>query len=217
MNTILKFGWLALALATVMYVSPIAAQDQVMLRPGSEIRIEGRSTVNTFSCRAEEVRGFGQLADNRSVRRTAAVSNEATVEIFIPVASFDCGQDRMNRDLLSALRAKEHPVIRYRLNRAELLEAYARGASYLLRTTGQLSIAGTERTVDITVAGKTRQDGLFEVEGAATLRMSDFGIDPPTAMLGMIKVHDEITVRFDLLAASAGRGTSGEVAVGGGS
>jgi hypothetical protein len=50
------------------------------------------------------------------------------------------------------------------------------------------------------VQGQQRADGTYQATGSLPLLMSDFGIDPPTAMFGLIKVHDQITVRFKLIA-----------------
>jgi hypothetical protein len=68
-----------------------------------------------------------------------------------------------------------------------------------------LTIAGTERLVSLTVQGQQRANGAYQATGSLPLLMSDFGIDPPTAMLGLIKAHDEITVRFKLIATAQER------------
>jgi hypothetical protein len=41
-------------------------------------------------------------------------------------------------------------------------------------------------------------DGSIAVRGSVPLFMSDFGIEPPTAMLGMLKTADQVTVKFEL-------------------
>lgn len=41
-------------------------------------------------------------------------------------------------------------------------------------------------------------DQHFKVSGKVNLKMSDFGIDPPTDFLGLIKVDDEVEVVFNL-------------------
>jgi len=39
----------------------------------------------------------------------------------------------------------------------------------------------------------------FQLRGEKWLKMSSFGIIPPEAMFGMIKVNDDITFHFDLV------------------
>jgi hypothetical protein len=36
--------------------------------------------------------------------------------------------------------------------------------------------------------------------------MSDFNVEPPTALLGLIKADDELTVKFDLIATERNTG-----------
>ena len=63
---------------------------------------------------------------------------------------------------------------------------------------GMLSIAGKKKEVRINIKGNS-ENGLITVEGAYPLKMSDFGIDPPTAFFGTLKTGDQITVHFKIL------------------
>ncbi|MDX1545740.1 MAG: YceI family protein, partial [Rhodothermales bacterium] len=94
-----------------------------------------------------------------------------------------------------------HPEIRFRLT-GIVLEAPADGADYRLRVSGRLALAGAERSVSLPVQAHRRADGTYRASGHLPLVMSDFGIDPPTAVLGLVRAHDRITVRFDLVAAA---------------
>jgi len=46
----------------------------------------------------------------------------------------------------------------------------------------------------------TMQDGTIRFEGSHTMLQTDFGVDPPTALLGRLKTGDEVTVRFVVTA-----------------
>ena len=39
------------------------------------------------------------------------------------------------------------------------------------------------------------------VTGSTRLRLTDFGIEPPTKFFGLVRVHNEIDVHFDLIGA----------------
>jgi hypothetical protein len=177
------------------------AQVQVSLLGESKLWIEGTSTVNSFTCKAGELEGSAALHAPGMVR--TASNGQARAEVTVPVKAFDCGKTRMNRDFYEALKASAHPVIEYRLDRVEVVSGPEAGAGpYRLRAFGRLRIAGAERRVETNVQGLRAQDGRFRVEGSQPLLMTDFGIVPPTALMGLVKAHDRIVVRFSFLAGT---------------
>ena len=171
------------------------SQTRVALADDSRLWIDGSSSVNTFTCTAGTVEGSGVFHASRP-----SDTLPAEVEVRVPVRRFDCGKARMNSDLYDALRAEAHAHIRFRLDEAAWTAPTAEDDAYDLHITGRLTIAGTERPVALTAQGRQRPDGAYGATGSLPLRMSDFGIDPPSALFGLIKAHDDITVRFDLVA-----------------
>ena len=190
-----------LAALVVLTAGRVQAQSsQMTLAPGSELRIEGTSTVNAFTCVAETMDGYGRLAASTPARRASLNDAQAAqAEISVPVQALDCGKKKMNEDLYEAMQAEDHPSIHYRLDDAEVIDQVG-DDQYRLRVRGGLRLAGTERPVEMTVVGKRIGEGTYAVEGSTALQMTDFGIEPPTALLGLIKAHDRIVVHFDLVA-----------------
>lgn len=170
------------------------SQPLVTLSNDSELWIEGTSSVNSFTCIAGRVSGEGSFVENRAGRIAEAV-------VSVPVEAFDCGKSRMNRDFTEALRADSHPWIEFRLEKVELSSRDAESGADNVRVTGRLLIAGSEQTVAIDVLGQLGTDSTYRATGSLPLLMSDFGIQPPTALFGLIRAHDPITVHFDLLAS----------------
>ncbi len=111
-------------------------------------------------------------------------------EISIPAATLSSPKDGLDKNMHKALKVNEHPDIVFRLTR---IEGDASGA---LRGVGVLKIAGVER--DVTIALKTqRTDSTLTVTGDVSLLMTDFGIAPPKAMLGMLKTDPKVTITFE--------------------
>ncbi|HEX8385846.1 MAG TPA: YceI family protein [Rubricoccaceae bacterium] len=160
---------------------------------GSRFRIDGTSTLGRYSCAADAVTGSADVPTRGPM----------TAEVTVGVGSFDCGQARMNRDFRRALQAEGHPEIRFDLDAAEALAPEARpGAWVPVRATGRLSLAGAERAVVIVAEGRRLGQGRVRLRGQHPMRMTDFGVAPPSGMLGMVRAHDRIVVRFDLTATS---------------
>lgn len=194
---------LALLVVWMAAPSPVQGQNWFDVLPeASSFRIDGTSTVNSFSCVTEEVQGAGGIEER--LMRSVNMLNERAhprAHLAVPVRSFDCGQRRMNKDMYEALQADEHPAITYELEQVTLIslrdEDAADGVKVAVR--GTLTIAGETRSVRFIVEGREVTQGLYRIQGTTTLRMTDFGVKPPTALLGLVRAHDVIDVHFDLV------------------
>lgn len=111
--------------------------------------------------------------------------------VTIPVASLTSPREGIDKNMHKALKAEEHSDIRFRLAALE-----AAGDDY--RTTGWLTIAGVEREVTLNLKVE-RKGPALAVTGTTDLLMTDFGITPPKAMLGMLRTNPKVQVQIDLL------------------
>ncbi|MCO6010604.1 YceI family protein [Actinoallomurus purpureus] len=89
------------------------------------------------------------------------------------------------------LRAREHPVITFRSTGVE-------GTPEAFTITGDLTIMG--RTNAISVRGGVEDD---RVRGGTTVVQTRWGIKPYSALLGALKLADEVAVEFDLALPGA--------------
>jgi polyisoprenoid-binding protein YceI len=70
-------------------------------------------------------------------------------------------------------------------------------SSYLVKVIGNLTIAGKTQKIDLAATAKYNgADKSFTINGSKKLKMTDYGVDPPTAMLGTIKTGNDITISF---------------------
>lgn len=175
------------------------AQVQYAVRAPSQFWIDGTSTVNSFTCEASDVVGFGSV-DETKIDASQQVDFHA--EVVVPVRAFDCGVRQMNRDLYEALKGKAYPAVRFVLRRAEILAPDGRSGWTPVRAWGTLTLAGEQRPITLTAQGQQLGDGRVRIRGRHALRMTDFDIEPPTGLLGLVRAHDDIVVRFDLVASA---------------
>ena len=125
---------------------------------------------------------------------------EPVAEVAIAVRSFNCRNDRMNRDLFDALKGDEHPYISFRLDGVRILNDTLENGAALLEAEGTIWVAGVGRSIRTRVVGDRLANGYLRATGSLDLSMSDFNIEPPTAMLGLVRVSDRITVQFEITA-----------------
>lgn len=157
----------------------------------SALWVTGTSSLHDWRCDAGQVTGWLELDG------TETVSDISSAEITA-ATSLECKNGTMDRKTRGALKADDHPAIRFAMTSAEMLSSSE--DRFEARVTGELTIAGEARSVATNVAGMRTDEGGVHVTGELPVTMTDFGVDPPRAMLGTLKTGDDVTVHFELVA-----------------
>jgi len=165
---------------------PLIAAQMLALAPQSRLWIDGDSNLHPWTCQA-----IGPEARIEIDGATAQIARALTLRVRVD--ALECGNGKMNEKLREALKSEEWPVIEYRLVQAERL-----GDGPRLKAIGELTVAGQTRTVSFLVDVTLKSDGTAGARGNVEINMSDFGVEPPSAMLGLLKTYDRITVSFEI-------------------
>jgi polyisoprenoid-binding protein YceI len=158
--------------------------------------ITGTSTLHDWTVNGGAIKGNAEFA--------AAIKLQS-IDLSIDVNTLKSTEGGgMDDKIDEALKLKQFPTITYRLTKATLKAPPAKdGLPYHFDTTGQLTVAGASRPVDLDLAILPHNDGQLTISTAIGLQMTDFGITPPTAMFGVIKAGDKITVKVTWQLASS--------------
>ena len=115
------------------------------------------------------------------------------LRLKIPVKSIKSGKSIMDKKTYSALKSEEFPFISYEV------EVFDYNNGEVIASGGKLKVAGEERAVPVTaVYDKKNTTRLMTFQGSVSFNMTDFSIEPPTAMLGTLKTGDEITITYNI-------------------
>ena len=118
-------------------------------------------------------------------------------DVKVPVKSLKCGHDAMDNNLYKALKATDSSSIDYILATFEAVPGEAKD-TFTLHTVGTLTVAGAENKVEMDVVASRMPDGSVVAKGLVPIKMTDFGIKPPTAIFGRLKTGNEVKVNFEL-------------------
>lgn len=191
----------AIMLATVLLPVVARAQEselKLSAQGTSKLSVEGTSTVRDWKCDAATIEatvtGAGAAA-TAPAKEVGAAAKRA--QLTIPVAQLDCHNGTMNEHMRKALKANDHKAIEYRIATWELTPRGDDSAS--VKTSGTLVMAGAEKPITVDLAAKRGTAGSWELTGSKTLKMTEWGIKPPSLMLGTMKVRDPVTIRFELV------------------
>jgi polyisoprenoid-binding protein YceI len=169
----------------VLAAAVIGIGSNISLEPASKVWVEGTSSVRGFKCNATDISSV--IATSGS---TEIVSLVDDAQVTIPVAKLDCGNGTMNEHMRKALKASQSPNIEFKLDSYKVEGT----AATLL---GTLQIAGTTKSIEI--PGTVQQEGsLVRVKASKQINMTQWGVKPPSLMMGTMKVKENVTVGFDV-------------------
>ena len=179
-------------------------EHQYQIETNSQLVITGASNVNEFTCDCSCERDFTRSTLEISRHPESNRIDFANARLKLTTTNLDCGHKVMNKDLYETLRAKEYPQISITLLQARIpAEPQQRLVSFNqwmnIDAFTRITIAGQDKRVHIPVKGRRIEGDRFHFTGEISLNMTDFGLTPPTAMLGLIKVNDKITINLDLV------------------
>jgi polyisoprenoid-binding protein YceI len=191
-----------LAIAALLALTATVARAQettrVNVAPESKLWIDGTSNLHGWSCKAEKIEAAIDLDATAAVSLAVAPPNALKrVDVKVPVKSLKCGHGAMDDNLYKALNADATPEISYILATFEAAPGDAKD-SFTLKTVGTLTIAGKENKIAMDVEATRMPDGTVKAKGVVPIKMTDYGIKPPTAIFGRLKTGDEVKVNFEL-------------------
>jgi polyisoprenoid-binding protein YceI len=173
------------------------ATDQLTLRTESRLWVDGTSSVRSFSCKAPVLDATIATAEGDAVAAVLAGKNAVTsVKLTVPIEKMDCGNGTMNGHMQKALKMKEFPTIAFQLDNYALTKGDTALAGSLH---GSLTIGGVAKAIVLPVTLKAGPDGALRATGVYELNMRDFQLQPPSLMMGTLKVRENVKVNFDLL------------------
>jgi polyisoprenoid-binding protein YceI len=171
---------------------------RLRLEPGSEVTVEGTSTMHAYHCTTNKIMAYVDVDPGYTKDLTKIAKPIVSVKVNIVVNTLKCGNGTMDKNLYSTLNADKNPLITYTLSGYDILNGLS--SSFAANTKGSLKISGTEKLIDMKVNASRLSEGKVTAEGEQTLLMTDFGIKPPSFMLGTLKVGNEVKVKFNLKA-----------------
>ena len=166
-----------------------------VVQPSSKLTIDGKTNINSFQCAITQYFGRDTLVlqegrNKRPVFTKGYVGLEA--------ASFDCGMPIMTNDFGKTIKSKEYPFI--------FIEfiSFERGANY--QSSGEkfkgkikISLGGVTRAFDVDCTIEAKDSGMIHLQGGRDFTFSDFNLEAPSKMMGMVKVSDALKVNFHLV------------------
>lgn len=172
--------------------SSLQAQSNYTLK-SIKATIQGSSSLHDWESDITKILFKGSLQSDGKVLKTIK-----DVELKVPVESIKSKEGRiMDNKTYDAFKSEKNPYIIYTFNLAQAKTDAGNVVS--VEALGNLTMAGTTKPVKVEAKGKLLDNGDLQLSVSKKLKMTEFKMQPPTAMLGAIKVGDEVTVNFNFV------------------
>ena len=191
-----------LAVAALMAApnAAVAGDAQFKAAPDSKLWLDGNSTLHKFKSSATKMNISLTLSPADAAPADAVKKGAAkTIDVVIPVEGLKSGEKGLDKNMYKALKADKYPEIRFQMSRYEITKS-ADGLPAAAKATGKLTIDGVEKEIamnpELIFSSTT-----IRIRGSQEILMKDYGVEPPTLMLGAIKVDNRIVIGYDLVMA----------------
>ena len=168
------------------------------LQPGGSLYLVGGSTLHDYQMRAGTLLGSAQLPAGDAAKALQS-GGAGPMALVVPLKDFKSRESGLDDNAYKALKADKNPEIRFNLTGEKL-------SGSTLTAWGTLAAAGNTAPVTLS-AQASFKDGTVELKGVQKLKMTDFGVTPPSISLlvAAITCANEIEIHYDVSFAEASK------------
>lgn len=176
----------------MLNINFIQAQSQKASSFTSSVIINGTSNLHDWDTKIEQLTGEFALNNSRQIQ---------TLTIKIPVKAIKSGDRLMDKKTYETINADKNPTILFQLTEPAT-PVISDDGSVHVTLIGNLTVAGVTKTINFKSAGKKTGGGGYQLKGTVPLKLSDFKMKTPTAMLGLLKTGDAVTITFNVTVSA---------------
>jgi hypothetical protein len=182
---------LILTVAAGLMGSSSSERGSWIIEMDSKLAIRGSTNINEFVCKIDYYCGSDtlQFVRNPKDQRLIFSSNRMT----IPIKDFDCGARQISNDFFKTLKSDTYPElsIQFRTLDNPFNQKISAGVV-------DITLAGV--TTTYTVCYRVRIDkNIVYLNGVHPVNFSDFKLEAPKKLQGLIKVKEVLNVEFNLV------------------
>ena len=158
----------------------------------SKLEVDGTSTLHdwTLNLKKMTAKMTGRVSESEN-----SPFNLEKLEFKCKVEDLKSSLESMDDVMYEAMNTEKHKYIIYKLKKVD--STWEQDGKTWMQTIGDLTIHGVTKEVLMKVEIAEQSDA-FQFLGSESFNMSEFGIEPPSAMFGTINSGDKITIRFDV-------------------
>jgi len=184
---------------TIFFVMPqtLKAQANYKVSQGKDVNIKvlGSSNVHDWTMTATGIESQGQFKFSGG-----QLEGLSSFNLVVEAKNLKSESSSMDGRCYKTIKADKYPRIIFKLGSAVVTTVQKN--KYTIKASGELTISGSTQPVVLIVTAVVNSDNTITCTGSQKLKLTDFKIDPPTFLLGAMKVHNDLTIQFNLIYKS---------------
>ncbi|NTW33024.1 MAG: YceI family protein [Bacteroidetes bacterium] len=170
---------------------PIVSKSYKIDKQKTVISVSGTSSLHDWEINVKNFEGdlYVQLGDNN-------IESISSLNINFFSKSFSSGKALMDSKTKESLKADTYPMINFKIT--EIKDKKIINKVQQFTAIGKLTIVGVTKSINITALSTIGVNGEIYFQGTKSIDMTEYGITPPTAMLGSLKTGKDVTVTFKI-------------------
>jgi polyisoprenoid-binding protein YceI len=158
------------------------------------VKVSGKSNVHDWTMNAENPiceASFGVFTAEENVPKSLNA-----LSFSVNTKNLKSESTSMNNRTYKAIKADAYPQITFKLRESTVTPLQKN--KFSLNATGTLTIAGVSKVITLKVNGEVKSDNTIVCTGQEKIKLTDYGIQPPSFMLGAMKVGNDLAIAFTL-------------------
>jgi polyisoprenoid-binding protein YceI len=158
----------------------------------NSMAISGTSTFHDWTMKTKTFTGSAQF----SLIPGNDIKGLNSLEFSLPVLQLKSSKRALDKNARKALKADKFKYITYTLTKAAVVGE--KEYKFQIATTGNLTVAGVTKEVTIDIYCMANKNGSITCTGKYKLKMTDYNVEPPSFMGGLMSTGETITLDFSM-------------------
>jgi hypothetical protein len=179
----------------MLFVPAMSTQIKWVIVSGCKLRISGSTNVNKFGCEVTEYTSADTIVvyNNNVIQQPMIMTGRLSLDVY----RFNCMNELMTKDLRKTLKAKEYPRLHIRFLSLGKLPCF-RMKGEVINGIVDIELAGVVKKYNIEYTFSKDGHNLITLTGRQQVCFSDFNLNPPRKLGGMVQAKDQLDVLFCL-------------------
>lgn len=178
-------------LAFLLVSGFLVAQESKVNVKESKLTVLGTSNVHDWHVNAEVMSGKALfVSENNTLKE---IKN---LNFVLASEGLKSGKSGMDKNTFKALKTSTYKNIEFKLINVTKITKKGEGV-FTVEAQGNLTICGVTKKINQVFSVKVINDK-FVLNGKQTIDMTNYGIEPPKALMGTIKTGKDVTAEFNV-------------------
>jgi polyisoprenoid-binding protein YceI len=181
----------AIVLLTAIQISNAQSLYKAVNSKEGYVKVLGSSNVHDWTMTSNTIDSQGDFKfDGDQLKGLSSFS------FSVEARSLKSEHASMDDRTYKTIKADQFPKISFKLTSA-VVSPVQKGR-FLIKAKGDLTIAGATQSIVLDVTANVNADNTITCTGAQKLQLREYKIDPPSFMLGAMKVANDLTIQYNI-------------------